>query len=178
MEFPIHVLLALKGFETEEFTKKKKVAKPSVTKGVTTEVASTETVEFTGIRRKKSKAAKDKQRQNWLNQDPYRLVRVSEQMKATFPALFVEPKLLKVGIYQDIKQNCEIAARDLSFFLNNYVNKTVYLRSIAAGMKRFDINGNVVSVVTKEEQKVAVEAIKRKAKFCSEFVHENEVVCS
>jgi ProP effector len=66
---------------------------------------------------------------------------------------------LKIGIREDIVAYDVISSRRLGLALRMYCRNPVYLRSIKIGAKRIDLDGNVTSVVTAEEEQIARERL-------------------
>lgn len=66
---------------------------------------------------------------------------------------------LKIGIREDIVAHDVFSSRQLNLALRTYCGNPVYLQSIKVGAKRIDLDGNVTSIVTADEEKVARERL-------------------
>jgi ProP effector len=109
-----------------------------------------------------------KQKPAWLEYAQYGV----ELLKAHFPKCFHDIKEiqpLKVGIKQDLVKLLgtreDIVIGDKACMVTSlayYVNSIAYLKNIAAGNPRIDLEGNPAGVVTQEEAQYSIDS--RKAK--------------
>jgi ProP effector len=67
---------------------------------------------------------------------------------------------LKIGIREDIVAYDVISSRKLGLALRTYCRNPVYLQSIKVGAKRIDLDGNVTSIVTADEEQIARERLR------------------
>lgn len=80
---------------------------------------------------------------------------VLERLIAEF-AVFRDGKPLAVGIHRAIRARIpEITYHPLSVALKLHVGSTRYLKAIAVGEDRFDLDGNPVSKITEEQRQQA-----------------------
>jgi ProP effector len=70
-----------------------------------------------------------------------------------FPKVFLkdEIKVLKVGIYKDIKKATDLSSTEINKFLYKYCNSKAYKEAHMEGTPRYDLNGNIAGTVTAEE---------------------------
>jgi hypothetical protein len=75
---------------------------------------------------------------------------LKERLKSAFPAVFGSlPRPLKVGIHKDIWQRLpDVDHTLLDAFLSKYTRQTDYLRALASGGQRFDLDGHVVEPIS------------------------------
>jgi ProP effector len=62
---------------------------------------------------------------------------------------------LKIGIREDIVACDLISSRQLGLALRTYCRNPIYLQSIKVGVERVDLDGNVTSIVTANEEQIA-----------------------
>jgi ProP effector len=81
---------------------------------------------------------------------------------ATYP-VFRDARPLVIGIHKTILEaRPEIGKKALSKALQRHTASTKYLKSVAAGGSRFDLNGTPVGEITPEQQEQATRAIKER----------------
>ena len=70
-----------------------------------------------------------------------------------FPKVFIkgEVKVLKLGIHKDIKERTDLKSREIGKFFRKYCNSKAYKEAHVESANRYDLDGNVVGVVTAEE---------------------------
>jgi sRNA-binding protein len=70
-----------------------------------------------------------------------------------FPKVFIkdEVRILKVGIYKDIKKATDLKSAEINKFLYEYCNSEAYKEAHMEGTPRYDLNGNIAGTVTAEE---------------------------
>ncbi|WKB54050.1 ProQ/FinO family protein [Eleftheria terrae] len=79
-------------------------------------------------------------------------------LRERFPALFAgKPKPLKLRIQVDIQERSPgvFPKQSLSAFLRRYTMSDAYLRAVAAGTHRFDLDGQPVAELSEEHRKLA-----------------------
>jgi ProP effector len=80
-----------------------------------------------------------------------------------FPKCFTLDEIrrapLKIGIREDIVAYDLISSRQLGLALRTYCRNPIYLQSIKVGAGRVDLDGNVISVVTADEEQIARERL-------------------
>lgn len=85
-----------------------------------------------------------------------------ETLSATF-AVFRDCQPLAIGIHKTIKARLpEIDEGALRTALKRYTASTKYLKAIANGKKRSDLDGNPAGEVTAEQRQQALETIKER----------------
>jgi ProP effector len=85
---------------------------------------------------------------------------VLETLSATFP-VFRDGQPMAIGIHKAIKLRLpDISEGSLRMALKGYTASTKYLKAIANGKQRFDLDGNPAGEVTAEQRQQALETIK------------------
>jgi len=93
---------------------------------------------------------------------------VLEILSATFP-VFRDGQPLAIGIHKAIKLRLpDIAEGSLRIALKGYTASTKYLKAIANGKQRFDLDGNPAGDVTAEQRQQALETIKERFRKAAE----------
>jgi ProP effector len=93
---------------------------------------------------------------------------VLETLISTFPA-FKDGQPLAIGIHKAIKARLpDIGEGSLRMVLKNYTASTKYLKAIANGKQRFDLEGNPAGDVTAEQRQQALETIKERFRKAAE----------
>ena len=125
--------------------------------------SKTELVDKTPLAEIKSKDVikpeKDKKIQPKEHEKPKSAFKeVYKEMKKLFPGLFVQKKgelvkPLKLNIQKDIEKSGKIKiTKRYREFLYEYTKRNTYMKSHVAGAHRYDLNGEIAGVVTKEEE--------------------------
>jgi ProP effector len=105
--------------------------------------------------------------------DPHPKVRrapnpVLETLISTFP-VFRDGQPLAIGIHKAIKLRLpDIGEGKLRMALKGYTASTKYLKAIANGKQRFDLDGNPAGDVTAEQRQQALETIKERFRKAAE----------
>ena len=87
---------------------------------------------------------------------------VLETLITTFP-VFRNGQPLAIGIHKAIKARLpDIGEGSLRIALKGYTASTKYLKVIANGKQRFDLDGNPAGEVTAEQRQQALEMIKER----------------
>lgn len=87
---------------------------------------------------------------------------VQEILSTAFP-IFRDCQPLAIGIHKAIKTRLpDIGEGSLRMALKNYTASTKYLKAIANGKQRFDLDGNPAGEVTAEQRQQAMETIKER----------------
>ena len=80
---------------------------------------------------------------------------ILKQLQELYPQLFSidEPKLLKVGVYKDIRSEAKIqvSAQELSRFLHYFCTRPAYNTKQELGAKRYNLLGEEAGVVTQKD---------------------------
>jgi len=85
---------------------------------------------------------------------------VLETLLATFP-VFRDGQPLAIGIHKAIRQRLpEIGEGALRVALKGYTASTKYLKAIANGNQRFDLDGTLAGEITAEQRQQALETLK------------------
>jgi ProP effector len=93
---------------------------------------------------------------------------VLETLSATFP-VFRDGQPLAIGIHKAIKARLpNIGEGSLRMALKGYTASTKYLKVIANGKQRFDLDGNPAGEVTPEQRQQALETIKERFRKAAE----------
>jgi ProP effector len=93
---------------------------------------------------------------------------VLETLSATFP-VFRDGQPLAIGIHKAIKARLpDLGEGKLRMALKGYTASTKYLKAIANGKQRFDLDGNPVGDVTAEQRQQALETIKERFRKAAE----------
>jgi ProP effector len=93
---------------------------------------------------------------------------VLETLLATFP-VFRDTQPLAIGIHKAIKLRLpDISEGSLRMALKGYTASTKYLKAIANGMQRFDLDGNPAGELTAEQRQQALETIKERFRKAAE----------
>ncbi len=105
--------------------------------------------------------------------DPHPKVRrpsnpVLETLISTFP-VFRDGQPLSIGIHKAIKLHLpDLGETSLRMTLKGYTASTKYLKAIANGKQRFDLDGNPAGEVTAEQRQQALETIKERFRKAAE----------
>ncbi len=91
----------------------------------------------------------------WVAREPYKFSRVLSELKVLFPELFGTPKPMIVGIYQEVRQNCEITSRDLHYFFNRYCHSVPYLEAMLKANVRYTLGGLEQTKIMRKEHLLA-----------------------
>jgi ProP effector len=91
--------------------------------------------------------------------------RVRRGLSLSFPDCFCgkgQPKKpLAIGIYKEIRNQLpEIKARELFQALSDYTGGPLYLKSLVAGAKRFNLDGGPAGFVSEAQAATAIEHLK------------------
>ena len=93
---------------------------------------------------------------------------VLETLITTFP-VFRNGQPLAIGIHKAIKARLpNIGEGSLRMALKGYTASTKYLKVIANGKQRFDLDGNPAGEVTPEQRQQALETIKERFRKAAE----------
>jgi ProP effector len=93
---------------------------------------------------------------------------VLETLIASFP-VFRDGQPLAIGIHKAIKARLpDIGEGSLRMALKGYTASTKYLKAIANGKQRFDLDGNTDGDVTAEQRQQALETIKERFRKAAE----------
>jgi ProP effector len=93
---------------------------------------------------------------------------ILETLSATFP-VFRDGQPLAIGIHKAIKARLpDIGEASLRIVLKGYTASTKYLKAIANGKQRFDLDGNPAGDVTAEQRQQALETIKERFRKAAE----------
>ncbi|MCW7536588.1 ProQ/FINO family protein [Aquabacterium sp. A7-Y] len=86
-------------------------------------------------------------------------------LREHFPALFAgKPKPLKLRIQVDIQERTPglFPKQSLSAFLRRYTMSDAYLRAVAAGTHRYDLDGQPVAELSEEHRKLANDTLSQR----------------
>ena len=89
----------------------------------------------------------------------------AEQLRQRWPALFAGPtKPLKLRIQVDIQERAPgvFTRQALSAFFRRYTGSTAYLRALASGKHRYDLDGQPAGEVSIDNRKVASDELARR----------------
>lgn len=87
---------------------------------------------------------------------------VLERLAAAFPVLR-ECRPLAIGIHKVIKERLpEIDAAQLRAALKSHTASTKYLKAVANGVTRFDLDGNPAGEITAEQRQQALDGLKER----------------
>ncbi len=93
---------------------------------------------------------------------------VLETLTATFP-VFKDGLPLAIGIHKAIKLRLpDLGEASLRMALKGYTASTKYLKIIANGKQRFDLDGNPAGEVTAEQRQQALESIRERFRKAAE----------
>ena len=94
----------------------------------------------------------DKKAKQKRPKDP-RYLKVLKTLQEKFPGAFSdsEVKVLKIHIHKDIKKNTELTGMEILRFLRKYCNSHRYTEAHKEGAGRYNLDGEVIGVVTSEE---------------------------
>lgn len=91
-----------------------------------------------------------------------------ETLSANF-AVFRDHQPLALGIHKALKEKMpELEAAPLRVAMRIHTASTRYLKALAIGQQRFDLDGNPAGDVTAEQREVASEALKERFKKATE----------
>lgn len=84
-------------------------------------------------------------------------------------AVFRDGQPLAIGIHKAIKERLpDIGENSLRMTLKVYTASTKYLKAVANGQQRFDLDGNPAGEVTAEQRQLALETIKERFRKAAE----------
>lgn len=85
----------------------------------------------------------------------------ADELRTRFPALFGEPKPLKLRIQVDINERAPgvFPKAVLSAFLRRYTLSDAYLKALSTGSQRFDLDGQPAGELSEEHRKMALETL-------------------
>ena len=90
---------------------------------------------------------------------------LTERFPKAFPAHPKAIRPLKIGIDQDIRQACpELDEKVLRQVLGSHTHRLAYLKALARGGERIDLDGNPVAAITAEACAQAKERLKERLK--------------
>lgn len=90
---------------------------------------------------------------------------ILERLIADFPKCFTleNPRPLKIGIRGELRARYpDISYRNMSAALFHYAKRKAYLRALAEGRERIDLDGNDAGTPTTEERAAALDKLKKK----------------
>ena len=91
-----------------------------------------------------------------------------ETLSATYP-VFRDCQPLALGIHKTVKEKMpELEAAPLRVAMRIHTASTRYLKALAIGAQRFDLDGNPAGEITAEQRDVASEALKERFKKAGE----------
>lgn len=85
----------------------------------------------------------------------------ADELRTRFPALFGEPKPLKLRIQVDINERAPgvFPKAVLSAFFRRYTLSDAYLKAVSTGSQRFDLDGQPAGELSEEHRKIALETL-------------------
>jgi sRNA-binding protein len=85
----------------------------------------------------------------------------ADELRTRFPALFGEPKPLKLRIQVDINERAPgvFPKPVLSAFFRRYTLSDAYLKAVSTGTQRFDLDGQPAGELSEEHRKIALETL-------------------
>lgn len=95
-------------------------------------------------------------------------------LTATF-AVFRDVQPLAIGIHKTIKQHLpDLKDADLRLALRRHVSSTKYLKAVANGSQRFDLEGQPAGEITAEHKQDALNSLKERFRKAAERQREAE----
>lgn len=93
---------------------------------------------------------------------------VLDTLAATFP-VFRECRPLAIGIHKAIKARLpDLNDAQLRFALKSHTASTRYLKALANGDTRFDLDGNPAGAVSPEQRQLALDGVKERFRKAAE----------
>jgi len=93
---------------------------------------------------------------------------------ATFP-VFRDGQPLAIGIHKTLRQRLpELKDADLRLALRRHVSSTKYLKAIANGDRRYDLDGQPAGEISAEHKQEALDALKERFRKAAERQRETE----